>query len=218
MSETLEEHHAPTATETAQAAVGLARGFTVRNLARQARAAQLGGSALLAAGLSLTVLAAAIIMWAGIATGAARVVLLILAAGLIRLRLMAVRLGGMTPADGMNQPPPRGGLIPWLNPIESAVLMLAAGFTAFGSGTDISPILGVLAAALVLIASARRRTAHGVREPSRPHPTTLLALVCLISTLAPLFGWRGQVMIIGLCAISAVLLVQVVLAPKQPRG
>jgi hypothetical protein len=218
MSNLLDEHRAPTAVETAQAAGRLARGVTVRNLARKARAAQLSGNALLAAGLSLTVLAAATVLWAGIVTGAGRVVVLILAAGLIRLRLLAVRLGGMTPADGMNAPPPSRGLIRWLNPIESAVLMVAGGLNAFGSGSDIAPILGVVAGLMVLLASARRRTSQGVHEPSRPHPTTLLAITCLVATFSPLWGWRGQTLIIGLCVISVVLAVQIVWKPRRAAG
>jgi hypothetical protein len=212
------EPHAPTAVETAQALGRFARGVNVRDLARKVRISQVGGNALLGAGLSLTVLAAALMLWAGIITGGGRVVVLILAAALIRVRLLAVRLGGMTPADGMNAPPPSRGLIRWLNPIETAVLMVAAGLNAFGSGSDIAPLLGVMAGLLALWASARRRSGHGVHEPSRPHPTTLLAVTCLIATAGPLWGWRGQTMITGLCVISAVLVVQIVWAPRRVAG
>jgi hypothetical protein len=218
MSDTLDDHATPSAPEVQPPAGRFGRGLGLRALARKARAAQLGGNALVAVGLSLTVLAAALLLWAGIVTGAGRVVLLIATAVLIRLRLLAVRLGAVTPADGMNAPPPRRGLVPWLNPIESALLMMAGGLNAFGSGSNIAPILGVIAGVLALLASARRQTAHGVHEPSRPNPTTLLAITCLISTLAPLWGWRGQTMIIGLCAISVVLAVQTVWAPRPAAG
>jgi hypothetical protein len=209
---------APTIAETTAAAGELARGFNVRNLARRAREVQLSGHALIGAGVGLTVLAAAVLLWGGIVTGAPRVVLLLLAAGLLLLRLMVVRLGAMTPADGMDSLSPRGGPVRWISPVESAVLLLAGGLNPFGSGSDISPLLGILAAVLMLAACFRRRSDRSVTEPSRPHPTTLLAIVCLAAIVEPLWGWRGQTLIIGLCAISVVLTVQVLRAPRQAAG
>jgi hypothetical protein len=217
-SEVPAETPAPTIAETTAAAGELARGFNVRNLARRAREAQMSGNALIGAGVGLTALAAAVLLWGGIVTGAPRVVVLVLAAGFLRLRLMVVRLGAMTPADGMAARAPRGGSVSWISPIESAVLLLAGGLNPFGSGSDIGPVLGVFAAVLMLVACFRRRSERSVAEPSRPHPTTLLALVCLAAAVEPLWGWRGQTLIIGLCAISAVLIVQVLRAPRQAAG
>ena len=212
------EPHAPTATETVQAAGRVARGFNLRNLARQARAVQLGGHALLGAGAGLTALAAAVLLWSGIVTGAPRAILLLAAAGLLSLRLLVVRLGAMTPADGMAAPVPRGGLARWMNPVESAILLVAAGLNPFGSGSDVSPVLGIVAAAVLIAACIRRRSDRAVTEPSRPHPTTLLAVVCLAAMFEPLWGWRGQTLIIGLCAISVVLAVQGLRAPPPAAG
>jgi hypothetical protein len=205
---------APTVTETAQATVQLAKGWRLRNLARRAREVQLSGDALIGAGFAMTVLASATLLWAGIVTGAPRVILLLLAAGMLSLRLMAVRLGSMTPADGLASAAPRGGLARWLSAIESAVLMVAAGLNLFGSGSNIGPVFGLVAAALVLAVSVRLKTAHAVSEPSNPHPTSLLAAFSVASIFEPLWGWRGQTLLIGLCAISAVLAVQAVRAPR----
>ncbi len=218
MSDAPIETHAPTVGETTAAAGELAKGFTVRNLARKARGARLGGNALLAAGVGLTALTAAVLLWTGISEGIPRVVLLVIATGLLRLRLMAVRLGSVTPADGMDAPAPRSGLIRWLSPIETAVLLIAAGLSPFGSGLDIGPLFGIVAAGLLVFACLRGRSGHAVREPSRPHPTTVLGLVCLASIVEPLWGWRGPTMLIGLCVISAVLIVQVVRGPHQGAG
>jgi hypothetical protein len=213
------EPAAPTIAQTTAAAGQLARGFSVRNLARRARQVQLSGNALIAAGVGLTVLTAAVLLWGGIVTGAPRVVVLLLAAGFLRLRLMVVRLGAMTPADGMAARAPRNGPVRWISPVESAVLLLAGGLNPFGSGSDVGPLVGLLAAVLMLAASFRRRSDHSVREPSRPHATTLLAFVCLAAIFEPLWGWRGQTVIIGLCAISVVLTVQVLRAPpRQAAG
>jgi hypothetical protein len=208
----------PAATQAAQAAGRVARGFGVRSLARRARAVQLSGHALLGASVGLTALAAAVLLWGGIVTGLPRVLLLLAAAGLLRLRLLTVRLGSMTPADGMAAPAPRGGAARWMSPLESAVLLVAGGLNPFGSGSDISPVLGVVAAALLLAACIRRRSDHAVHEPSRPHATTLLAIVCLAAVFEPLWGWRGQTVIIGLCAISAVLIVQAWRAQRPAAG
>jgi len=212
------ETPAPTIAETTAAAGQLARGYNIRNLARGAREVQLGGHALLGAGVGLTALAAAVLLWGGIVTGAPRVALLLLAAVLLSLRLMVVRLGAMTPADGLAAPAPRGGMARWLGPIESAILLLAGGLSPFGSGSDISPLLGALAAVLLLVACFRRRSDRSVTEPSRPHPTTLLAIACLAAMVEPLWGWRGQTVIIGLCVISVVLTVQVLRAPRPAAG
>lgn len=215
MSDIAPETPAVTVAETATAAVEAARGMRLRNLARRARKLQLSGSVLVGVGVGLTALAAAVLLWTGIITGAPRAVFLVAAAGLLSLRLTTVRLGAMTPADGMDAPAPRNGMLRWLTPIESAVLLLAAGLHAFGSGSDISPLIGAVAAVLLLAACIRRRAGHAVSEPSRPHPSTLLVVACLAAVFEPLWGWRGQTMIIGLCVISAVLLVQVVVAPRQ---
>jgi hypothetical protein len=206
---------APTVAETAQAAGRLAKGWRLRNLARHAREVQLSGNALVGAGLSMTVLAGATLLWSGIATGAARPVVFLLSAGLLSLRLMIVRLGSVTSADGMAAPPPRGGLIRWLTPLETAVLMLAGGLSPFGSGSDIGPVLGLVAAGLVVLVSLRLRTDHALSEPSKPHTTSLLAMTCLAAMFEPLWGGRGQTVLIGLCAISAVLIVQAVRAPRR---
>jgi hypothetical protein len=206
---------APTVAETAQATVQLAKGWRLRNLARGARAAQLSGDALNGVGFALTVLAAVMLLWGGIVTGGPRVVVLLLTAAILSLRLMVVRLGSMTPADGLESAPPRGGLARWLSAVESAALMMAAGLNPFGAGFDIAPILGLVAAALVLTVSVRLKNAHAVSEPSNPHPTSLLAAILVVSVLEPLWGWRGQILLIGLCVISAVLIVQAVRAPRQ---
>ncbi len=215
MSDIAPETHAPTVTETATAAVEVARGFRLRTLARRAREVKLSGNALVGVGVGLTALASAVLLWTGIITGAPRAVFLVVAAGLLSVRLTAVRLGAMTPADGIDAPAPRNGILRWLTPIESAVLLIAAGLHPFGSGSDIGPLFGLLAAALLIVAFIRRRAGHAVSEPAKPHASTLLAFTCIAAVFEPLWGWRGQVMIGGLCLISAVLLVQVVLAPRR---
>ena len=81
-------------------------------------------------------------------------------------------------------------------------------------GIDIGPLFGLVAGALAILVSVRLRSDHAVTEPSNPHPTTLLQFTCLASMFETLWGWRGVTMIIGLCVISAVLIVQAVRAPR----
>ncbi len=181
---------------------------SLRALAWRARQAQLSGNALLGAGVALSVLAAAMLLWSGIVTGAPRVVLLLLAAGGIRLRLLATRLSGMVPADGVAEPPPSGPLRRWMSLWETAALLLAAGMAAYGSGSRIGPMVGGAAGGLLLLVGLRRRAADGAPLVIRPHPTTLLAVACLVAAFEPLWGWRGQSLVIGAGAIAAVLAVQ----------
>jgi hypothetical protein len=187
----------------------------LRPLAERARQAQLSGHALIGAGLALTVFGGAVLLWSGIVTGAPRFLLLVLAAGVIRGRLLAMRLSAMTPADGIAAAPASGVLRGWLNLGEAAALLLAGGLAAYGSGSRLGPALGATTALLLLMIGLRRRNAHAVHQPVRPHPTTLLAITCLVAALEPLWGWRGQSLVIGLSVISMVLLVQLLRAPRR---
>jgi hypothetical protein len=188
-------------------------GLSLLSLARTARRIQLSGAALVGVSVSLTVLAAALLLWDGLATGVVRVVLLLAAAVLLRLRLLSVRLGAMTPMDGVAAPAPKGVAL-WMSPIESVVLLLAAGLDAFGAHHDEGIVVAVVASVLLVIACLRRRGGHSVSEPSRPHPNTVLAVVCLASMFEGLWGWRGQTLVIGLGVIAAILAVQALRPPR----
>jgi hypothetical protein len=175
----------------------------LKTLGRHARKAQLSGNGLIAVGLSLAVGCCALLLWAGIVTGAPRVILLLLAAALMPLRLLANRLSGLTLSDGI------GGSTNslarrWLGHWAAAALMVAAGLNIFGSHHDSGPLFGLAAGGLLLLARARHRRAR------RLYPTLILAFACVVSAFEPLWGWRGQTLMIGLSVISAVLVWQVV--------
>ncbi len=178
----------------------------IRSLGRKARESQISGNALMGVAVGLAVLAAALLLWGGIVTGAVRIALLLIAAAIMPLRLTANRLSGVTLADGVTGST-NSTVRRWLSHGEAALLMLAAGFSAFGSGHDMGPVLGGLCAGLIVLA--------GLAGP-RPgyfrglYPTLLLAATTIASAFEGAWGWRGQTFLVGLNAIAAVLAVQVV--------
>jgi hypothetical protein len=184
--------------------------WRLRALALKARQAQLSGGALLGAGVALTVAGLATLAWSGIVTGAPRFILLVLAAAILRGRLLSMRLGAMMPADGIAALPLPGVVRRWTSLGEGVALLLAAGLGAYGSHSRIAlPIAG--ATAVLLLFTGLR----GSRQPARAHPTTLLALSCLAAAVEPLWGWRGQSLVIGLCVVAAALSVQLLAGPRR---
>lgn len=178
----------------------------VRSLGRKARAHQISGHALMSVALGLALMAAVLLLWAGIVEGPVRVVLLLLAAAIIPLRLMTHRLSGLTPADGVDGTV-NSSLRRWLSHWEAAGMLLAGGLSAFGSGHDMGAVMGAVCAGLLLLA--------GVRRPARTgyllglYPTSLLALTAVASAFEGAWGWRGQTFLVGLNVIAVVLTVQV---------
>ena len=190
----------------------------LRAVAWRARDARLSGNALLALGVGLTALGSALLLWAGLTHGLVRAALLLISAAAIRGRLLSSRLSAMMPADGLSSSPAPGAARRWLSLWLSAVFMLAAGFSAFGSHLDYGAFAGLVAAALLLLVGLKRRLHHAGQLFWRPHPTTLLALACLAAMAEPLWGWRGQSLVIGLCAIAAVLALQLLLPAGRRRA
>ncbi len=182
-----------------------------RALAWRARDAQLSGHGLLGLGVSLTALGSAVLLWGGLTHGLVRGVLLLIAAVAIRGRLLSSRLSAMMPADGLASNPTPGATRRWLSLWLSAVFMMAAGFSAFGSHLDYGPFAGLVPAVLLLLVGVKRKLHHAGQLFWKPHPTTLLALACLVAMVEPLWGWRGQSLVIGLCAVAAVLALQLLL-------
>jgi len=183
----------------------------IRSLGREARKRQISGHALMSVGLGLAVFAAALLLWGGIVEGPIRVVLLLVAAAIMPVRLMVNRLSALTTADGFDEPV-SSSLRRWLSHWEAAVLLLAGGLSAFGSGHDMGAVMGAVCAGLLLLAGARGPTRSGYLLGL--YPTSLLALTAVISAFETTWGWRGQTFLVGLNVIAVVLTVQVL----RPRG
>lgn len=176
----------------------------LRSLGRKARQNQISGNALMGAGLGLTVLAAALLLWAGIVTGPVRMALLLAAAALTPVRFLLSRLSALTFADGVAGST-NSTLRRWISHGEAAGLLLAGGFSAFGSGHDMGPVLGGICAALLVLA--------GLRGPApyllSLYPTLLLGATAVVAAFEPAWNWRGQSFLVGLNVIAVVLSVHV---------
>lgn len=181
----------------------------IRSLGRKARENQISGNALMGVGLGLAVLAGALLLWAGIVTGPARVVLLLIAAALTPLRFVVSRLSALTLADGVTGAT-NSTFRRWLGHGEAAGLLLAGGFCAFGSGHDMGPVLGGVCAGLLVLAGLRGPAPYWLGL----YPTLLLGTTAVLAAFEPAWGWRGQSFLVGLSVIVAVLTVHVL----QPRA
>ena len=181
----------------------------IRSLGRKARENQISGNALLGVGMGLAVLAAALLLWAGIVTGPVRVALLLIAAAFMPLRFVISRVSALTLADGVAGTI-NSTLRRWLGHGEAAVLLLAGGFCAFGSGQDLGPVLGGVCAGLLVLAGFRGPAPYLLRL----YPTLLLGATAVVAAFEPAWDWRGQSFLVGLSVIAVVLTVHVL----QPRG
>ena len=199
MSETMNDPAGPRAGEA----------LDIRSLGRKARQNQISSNALLGVGLGLAVLAAALLLWAGIVTGPVRPALLLIAAVLMPLRFVISRLAALTPADGLVGVT-NSTLRRWMGHGEAAILLLAGGFCAFGSGQDAGAVLGAVCAGLLVLAGFRGPAAYWLGL----YPTLLLGATASVAAFEPSWGWRGQSFLVGLSVIAAVLTVHVL----RPRG
>jgi hypothetical protein len=199
MSEAMNDPSSPRTGET----------LDIRSLGRKARDNQISGNALLAVGLGLAVLAAALLLWAGIVTGPVRVALLLIAAAIIPVRFLISRLSALTLADGVAGST-NSTLRRWLGHGEACGLLLAGGFCAFGSGHDMGPVMGGVCAGLLVLA--------GLRGPAPYllglYPTLMLGAAAVVAAFEPAWGWRGQSFLVGLTLIALVLTVHVL----RPRS
>jgi MFS family permease len=186
----------------------------LRSLGRKARQNQISGNALMGVSLGLAVLAAALLLWAGIVSGPVRVALLLIAAAFMPLRFIVSRLSALTLADGVAGTT-NSTLRRWLGHSEAAGLLLAGGFCAFGSGQDLGPVLGGVCAGLLVLAGLRGPTPYWLGL----YPTFLLGATAVAAAFEPAWGWRGQSFLAGLSVIAAVLTVHVLRprAASRPR-
>jgi hypothetical protein len=155
------------------------------------------------------VFAAALLLWAGIVTGPARAILLLVGAALTPVRLLVNRLSALTLADGVAGSV-NSTLRRWMGHGEAAGLLLAGGFCAFGSGQDMGAILGGICAGLLVLAGLRGPAPYWLGL----YPTLLLGATAAVAAFEPAWGWRGQSFLVGLSVIAAVLTVHVL----QRRG
>jgi hypothetical protein len=133
-------------------------------------------------------------------------VLLLLAAALLRGRHAMARLGASMPMDDEEKAHHVGDKQRWGERAQQAIVLLAAGLCAYGSGfLWLGPALGVLAASLILAGGSIARRQRDMMHPPKPDPAMLMALFIAAAAAEPLWGWRGQIIVLGLLAVCAVL-------------
>jgi phosphatidylglycerophosphate synthase len=162
------------------------------------------------ASAAVSLLAAALLVWAG-STGEAglRAALFVAAGACIPLRLVCNLLDGMVAVEHgrgssagpiWNELPDR---------FSDVVVLVAAGYAARSSGIGLGTPAGWICAVLALSTAYVRELGHGLGFPadfSGPFAKQqrMLALVaaCALSAVEPLWGWHGQSMLIALAIIA----------------
>ncbi|MDP3661216.1 CDP-alcohol phosphatidyltransferase family protein [Phenylobacterium sp.] len=179
-----------------------------------AAAAARGGASpdlISAASVAFAGLGAALLMLAGInESPLARGLALIGAAACTQLRLLCNLLDGMVAVEhGRGGPSgPIWNEMP--DRIADALLLVGAGYCAYGSKLDMGAWLGWLAACLAILTAYVRELGRGFDFPAdfsgpmaKPHRMAALTITCVISVFEPFWGLHGQCMLIGLVVIAA---------------
>jgi phosphatidylglycerophosphate synthase len=177
-----------------------------------ARAAGAGASPDLISALSFAfaALGGALLLWAG-AIGAPlpRAALLIGAAAAIQLRLVCNLIDGMVAVEHR-----RGGTAgPIWNELpdrfSDVALLAGAGYGLARSGMALGVEAGWACAALALTTAYVRELGRGLGfaadfagPMAKPQRMAALTAACLIGAVEPLWGWRGQSLMIGLVVIA----------------
>jgi phosphatidylglycerophosphate synthase len=186
-------------------ASGWAR-WMARLLARE----HAGPNLISAASVAFAILGAVLMLGAGV-TGpaAARAPLLVVAAACIQLRLLCNLLDGMVAVEygrGSSAGPIWNELPDRLSDV---ILLAAAGYSASAGGIRFASEAGWIAAMLALLTAYLRELGRGLGFPSdfsgpmaKQRRMDVLALACLVSTLEPLWRWRGGTLTIGLVVIA----------------
>jgi hypothetical protein len=166
----------------------------------------IGAPAVLSLAWALAAVAGSLLLWGGISHGWPRAVLLLAAAAAIRGRRAFARLGATMPMDANGPVALVGARQRWGERVQEAIVFLAAGLCAYGSGfLWIGPPLGVLAVALILAGGFISDKQMRAKTLPRPDPTLLMAMFVTAAAAEPLWGWRGQIIVLGLLAVCAVL-------------
>lgn len=184
------------------------RAWSQRLAARLARMG-LSPDILSAASVALAVLGGAALCWTGVVSGPARVLFLLLAAACIQLRLLANMLDGMVAVEhGLGSPyGPIWNEMP--DRIADILFLAGAGYGAYAAGHGAGAALGWLCAVLAVLTAYVRELGRALGHPAdfrgpmaKPHRMFVLTVACLLSTVEPLWDWRGQTFLIALTIIA----------------
>ncbi len=94
--------------------------------------------------------------------------------------------------------------------IADLLLLVGAGYAGAMLGQPYAEPLGWLAGALAVLTAYVRELGRGLGQPAdfsgpmaKPHRMAALTAACVLSALEPLWGGRGQVLLIALAVIAA---------------
>jgi phosphatidylglycerophosphate synthase len=153
--------------------------------------------------------AAGVLLWqSGVSHGVARVLELLGAAALIQLRLLCNMLDGMVAIEGGRRTPHGEILNDFPDRIADLAILLGAGYslTAFVWGRELGWLAGTLAiltAYVRLLGGAIGTRQYFVGPMAKPQRMAVMTVACVLATLEPLVGWRGETIAAALAVIVA---------------
>ncbi|KRA56300.1 CDP-diacylglycerol--glycerol-3-phosphate 3-phosphatidyltransferase [Caulobacter sp. Root655] len=188
-----------------------------RRLARRLADAKVSPDAISATSVAFALLGGALLMTSGGLEGVMRALVLVLAALCVQGRLLCNLLDGMVAVEH-GQAGPAGPVWNELPDRVADVLLLAgAGYGAWTSGLDGGDALGWFAAVLAVLTAYVRELGRGLGQPAdfsgpmaKQHRMAALTLTCAVSAVEPLWGGKGQMILVGLLVIGAGTLITVV--------
>jgi phosphatidylglycerophosphate synthase len=169
-----------------------------------------------AVSVGFAALGGALFMLSGTAEGWGRAVGLILAVVCVQLRLLCNLLDGMVAVEqGLATPTgPIWNELP--DRFADLFFLVGAGYGAQAAGFQVAGALGWLCAALAILTAYVRELGRGLGQPAdfggpmaKPQRMFVLTLAGLIGAVEPLWGWKGQTVLIGLGVIAAGALITV---------
>ena len=173
-------------------------------------------SGISAVSVGFAALGGALFMLSGSAEGWGRAVALVLAVVCIQLRLLCNLLDGMVAVEqGLATPTgPVWNELP--DRFADLFLLVGAGYGAQAAGFQVAGALGWLCAALAILTAYVRELGRSLGQPAdfggpmaKPQRMFALTITALAAAFEPLWGWNGQILLIGLGAISAGTLITV---------
>ena len=169
-----------------------------------------------AVSVGFAALGGALFMLSGTAEGWGRAAALVMAVACIQLRLLCNLLDGMVAVEQRLATPtgPIWNELP--DRFADVFFLVGAGYGAQAAGFQAGVALGWIAAALALLTAYVRELGRGLGLPAdfggpmaKPQRMFALSITSLAAAVEPLWGWNGEILLIGLGAIAAGTLVTV---------
>jgi len=196
-----------------------------RALAARLAAAGVSPDAISAASVAFAAVGGGLLLLAATPNPALRGVYLVMAALCIQLRLVCNLLDGLVAVEhGRGGPAgPIWNELP--DRLADVLLMVGAGYGARALGLPGAEIAGWIAAVLAVTTAYVRELGRGLGQPAdfsgpmaKPQRMAALTVGCVIAAFEPLWGGRGQVMLLALAVIAVGALVTVVRRTHRLAG